>query len=424
MRSNYIKYLFLLVLFCLFSGGLCAQKNSVKEMRRRATNLQNEIKEKESILKSSQKDVKSKMQNLELLDARIKDSKKLVEMLDEELRLIDDTIAVLNSEVAENEKSVETARAKYAEALRRARYHARLQDKILFIVSAKDFNTMVRRYRYTREYMNAHRELGNQLGEHIAKLQKRRDYLDTIRTEKAVSLGLQKQQSNELQKLEKEQRDLVKELQRESKKVQRELEKQRKQLNKLNDDIDRLIEQEIAAQRKREREAAERAKREAAKNKKTGKTTPAKEYSDAGISKMSGSFLQNKGKLPVPITGPYHLVSDFGKRKGVLGKGNVLIDNGGIVLQGRSGAQARCIFEGTVTSVFRTDDYALVLVRHGKYISVYCQLDKIHVKSGDKVKAGTIIGDVAKDASGQTRLLFQLRNEKQKLNPQQWLKMK
>lgn len=423
MRGNYIKYLSILILFFLFSGGLCAQKNSVKDLRRRATNLQKEISEKESILKSSQKDVKSKMQNLELLNARINDSKKLVGVLGEELRLIDDTIAVLNSEVAENEKSVETARTKYAEALRRARFHATLQDKLLFIVSAKDFNTMVRRYRYTREYMNAHRELGRQLGEHIASLRKRKEYLDTIRAEKAVSLGLQKQQSDELQGLEKEQRNLVQELQRESKKVQRELEKQRKQLNKLNADIDRLIEQEIEAQRKREREAAERAKREAAKNKKTGKTMPAKEYSDAGISKMSGSFLQNKGKLPVPITGPYHLVSDFGKRKGVLGKGNVLIDNGGIVLQGRSGAQARCIFEGTVTSVFRTDDYALVLVRHGKYISVYCQLDKIHVKSGDKVKAGTIIGDVAKDASGQTRLLFQLRNEKQKLNPQQWIKM-
>ena len=423
MRGNYIKCFSILILFFLFSGGLCAQKNSVKDLRRRATNLQKEISEKESILKSSQKDVKSKMQNLELLNARINDSKKLVGVLGEELRLIDDTIAVLNSEVAENEKSVETARTKYAEALRRARFHATLQDKLLFIVSAKDFNTMVRRYRYTREYMNAHRELGRQLGEHIASLQKRKEYLDTIRAEKAVSLGLQKQQSDELQGLEKEQRNLVQELQRESKKVQRELEKQRKQLNKLNADIDRLIEQEIEAQRKREREAAERAKREAAKNKKTGKTTPAKEYSDAGISKMSGSFLQNKGKLPVPITGPYHLVSDFGKRKGVLGKGNVLIDKGGIVLQGRSGAQARCIFEGTVTSVFRTDDYALVLVRHGKYISVYCQLDKIHVKSGDKVKAGTIIGDVAKDASGQTRLLFQLRNEKQKLNPQQWIKM-
>lgn len=423
MSRNYLQYLFTLFLFLLLSGGIYAQKSSVKEMRRRANNLQKEISEKESILKSSQKDVKSKMQNLELLNARIKDSKKLVGTLNDELRLLDDTIAVLGAAVAENERSVDTARVKYAEALRRARHYATLQDKLLFIVSARDFNTMVRRYRYVGEYMNAHRELGTRLGERIAELEKRKAELDTIRAEKATSLNLHEQQRNELQGLEREQRTLVNELQRESKKVQRELEKQRKQLNKLNADIDRLIEQEIEAQRKRE--AAERAKREA-KNKadKTGKTTkPAQEYQDAGISKMSGSFLQNKGKLPMPITGPYHIVSDFGKRKGVLGKGNVLIDNGGIVIQGRSGAQARCIFEGTVTSVFRTDDYALVLVRHGKYISVYCQLDKIHVKSGDKVKAGTIIGDVAQDASGQTRLLFQLRNEKQKLNPQLWLKM-
>ncbi len=422
MSRNYLQYLFTLFLFLLLSGGIYAQKSSVKEMRRRANNLQKEISEKESILKSSQKDVKSKMQNLELLNARIKDSKKLVGVLNEELRMLDDTIAALRTQIASNEKGVETARTKYAEALRRARHYATLQDKLLFIVSAKDFNTMVRRYRYVGEYMNAHRELGTRLGEYIVELEKKKAQLDTIRAEKSASLSRQEQQRNELQGLEKEQRALVNELQRESKKVQRELEKQRKQLNKLNADIDRLIEQEIQAQRKRE--AAERAKREAQnKANKTGKTTKTSEHKDTGISKMNGSFLQNKGKLPVPITGPYHVVSDFGKRKGVLGKGNVLIDNGGIVIQGRAGAQARCVFEGTVTSVFRTDDYALVLVRHGKYISVYCQLDKIHVKSGDKVKAGTIIGDVAKDASGQTRLLFQLRNEKQKLNPQQWLKM-
>jgi septal ring factor EnvC (AmiA/AmiB activator) len=62
-------------------------------------------------------------------------------------------------------------------------------------------------------------------------------------------------------------------------------------------------------------------------------------------------------------------------------------------------------------------------VRHGNYLSVYCQLDKINVKSGDKVKAGDILGEIAEDASGHTRLLFQLRQEKQKLNPTQWIKL-
>ena len=419
MSRYSMKNIFALILFIMFSGALCAQ-SSVKEMRRRAGNLQKQITEKEGILKSSQKDVKSKMQNLELINARIKDNKQLVGLLNDELGLLNDTIAVLDKEVVKNEKRVGEARDKYAEALRRARHYATFQDKMLFIFSADDFNTMVRRYRYMGEYMNAHRKLGAELSEYISELQRQRSQLDTVRAAKASSLQLHNQKREELLGLEKEQRSLVDELQRESKKVQRELEKQRKQLNKLNDEIDRLIEEELEAQRKREAAAREAEAKKRQAGAQGGKN---KEREDAGISKMSGSFLQNKGKLPVPITGPYHIVSDYGKRKGVMGKGNVQIDNGGIVIQGRNGAQARCVFEGTVTAVYRNADYAFVLVRHGKYISVYCQLDKILVKNGQKVSAGTIIGDIAQDASGHTRLLFQLRNEKQNLNPTQWIKM-
>ncbi len=418
MSRYTIKNILLFLLLFTFSCAAFGQK-TVKEMRRRAGNLQKEITAKESILKSSQKDVKSKMQNLELINARIKDNKQLLGLLNDELKMLDDTIAALNEEVASTEKSVGVARDEYAEALRRARHHATFQDKLLFIVSAKDFNTMVRRYRYIGNYMNAHRKIGAELIEYIARLQERRAHLDTVRASKSASLQQHRQQREQLQGLEKEQRTLVNELQRESKKVQKELEKQRKQLNKLNAEIDRIIEAEIEAQRKRA-EAAARA--QAAKG-STGKGKSSAERTNAGVSAMSGDFLKNKGRLPVPITGPYHVVSDYGKRKGVMGKGNVLIDNGGIIIQGRDGAQARCIFEGEVSAVYRTADYALVLVRHDEYISVYCQLEKIHVKNGQKVSAGTIIGDVARDASGHTRLLFQLRKEKQKLNPSLWLKL-
>jgi septal ring factor EnvC (AmiA/AmiB activator) len=63
-------------------------------------------------------------------------------------------------------------------------------------------------------------------------------------------------------------------------------------------------------------------------------------------------------------------------------------------------------------------------VRHGEYISVYCNLGNIRVKSGDSIKAGTIIGDVLPEVSGgNPRMLFQLRKEKKTLNPAEWLKM-
>lgn len=406
-------------------------QNSVKEMRRRAGNLQKQIAEKENILLSSQKDVRSRMQNLELLSAQINERKELISVLRREIELLDDSIAKLDGEIGENEKGVSVAKDEYAKALSRTIRYGTVQDRLLFIISAGDFNTMIRRYRYTREYMEAHRALASSMKTLIAELEKKRSVLDTVRNDKAATLRLQDEQNRTLHGLEKEQRALVADLKKETKKVKAELEKQRKQLDKLNADIERVIERELAKQRERERaEAAARAKREkeqreAARKRGSSSSSSVSSgtRSNRGVSAMDGTFANNKGKLPVPITGPYQLVSGYGARKGVLGKGNVRIDNGGIILQGAKGAQARCVFDGKVTAVFRSSDYALVLVRHGRYLSVYCQLDKIHVKEGDEIKAGAIVGDIAEDASGQTRLLFQLRDEKRKLNPLQWLKL-
>lgn len=418
MNRHFVKHILLFFLFAAFVAMPLSAQRSVKEMRKRAGNLQKQIAEKESILKSSQKDVKSKLQNLDLLSAKIKERKQLIVLLNDEVGMLNDTIEYLKKEINAKEQDVAKSKNEYAQALRRARNYNSFQNKLLFIVSAKDFNMMLRRYRYAREYMNAHKKAGERLQENISMLNAKKSELDTIRAGKEEALAAQNRESESLKNLQSEQRKIVDDLQRESKKVQRELKKQRQQLNELNAKIDRIIEQEIEKQRKRE--LAEAKAREKAKNKQGGTVAV---RNNEGVSKMSGSFLQNKGRLPAPITGPYHVVNDFGKRQGVMGKGNVLVDNGGIVIQGREGAQARCIFEGTVTAVFRTTDYALVLVRHGKYLSVYCQLDKIHVKDGDVVKAGTIIGDIAKNSSGHTRLLFQLRNEKVKLNPMQWLKL-
>lgn len=427
MRPGFFTYIYVLFLlfFCSISS---AAQNTVKDMRRRAGALQKQIVEKEQILLSSQKDVKSRMQNIDLLSAQIKERKELISVLQHEIELLDDSIAKLDGEIHENEKGVGVAKEEYAKALSRTIRYGTLQDRLLFIISASDFNTMVRRYRYTREYMEAHRALASSMKSLIAELEKRRSRLDTTRIDKAEALRMHDEQKRTLHRLEEEQRTLVAGLKKDAGKVRAELEKQRKQLNKLNADIERIIERELARQRERERaEAAAQAKREKEQRAAKGKGGAASSSASSGTRKnrgvtaMDGKFVRNKGKLPAPITGSYQLVSGYGARKGVLGKGNVLIDNGGIVLQGTKGAKARCIFEGQVTAVFRSADYAFVIVRHDNYLSVYCQLDKIHVKEGDKVKAGTIVGDIAEDASGQTRLLFQLHEEKRRLNPLHWL---
>ena len=388
-------------------------------MREQAGALRKEITEKEKILLSSQKDVKSRLNNLDIINAQIKEIKSLISLLQSEVRAVEGEIAVYTAEIERQEKIVEQSRMEYAEALRRARKYSNLQSKLMFVFSAGDFNTMMRRYRYTGEFMNAHKELANTLKVQIAGLEVKRAKLQATRLLKTQSLMEQDVERRKLQSLEKEQRKIVESLKRESKQVERELKKKRADLQNLNKSIDREIERVLAEER------AAKKKQEAAA--KSGGSTTSKNSgykADTGVDAMSGSFLNNKKKLPMPITGPYLVVEGYGVKNAVSGKGNVPINTGGITLEGSKGAKARCIFDGKVTAVLDTGNYTFVLVRHGKYISVYCNLDNVRVSGGEDIKAGDIIGDIAVDAKeGNPRMLFQLRQEKTKLNPAEWLKM-
>ncbi len=118
----------------------------------------------------------------------------------------------------------------------------------------------------------------------------------------------------------------------------------------------------------------------------------------------------------MPITGAYRIVSRFGQYN-VDGLRNVRLDNKGINIEGKAGAQARSIFDGEVSAVFSFGGITGVMVRHGSYISVYCNLSSVSVHKGQKVTTRQILGTVGPDHI----LQFQLRREKAKLNPEVWL---
>lgn len=122
----------------------------------------------------------------------------------------------------------------------------------------------------------------------------------------------------------------------------------------------------------------------------------------------------------MPITGPYVISSRYGQYN-VAGLRGVQLDNKGINITGKVGAKARSIFDGEVSAVFSFGGYVNVMVRHGSYISVYCNLSSASVRRGQKVKTRDILGSVARDPSGNCMLHFQLRKETAKLNPESWL---
>ena len=175
----------------------------------------------------------------------------------------------------------------------------------------------------------------------------------------------------------------------------------------------------LAAKNKKEKEAAERRVREAEENRKAEERKAEREVMTAPSEdvRISGNFESNRGRLPMPITGSYRVVSHFGQYN-VDGLRNVTLDNKGINIKGEAGAQARSIFDGEVSAVFSFGGTMVVMVRHGSYISVYCNLSSVNVARGQKVTTRQVLGRVGQDDI----LQFQLRKGTAKLNPEQWLR--
>ena len=185
-----------------------------------------------------------------------------------------------------------------------------------------------------------------------------------------------------------------------------------------------------AAQAREEARAAEQARAAAAEAQRARTATEEANRATATANqnapapsdaRLTGSFASNQGRLPMPITGNYTISSHFGAYN-VNGLNGVTLDNKGINLTAPAGAQARCVFDGEITAIFSMGGMTNVIVRHGSYITVYCNLTGVSVRQGQRVSTRQTIGNVARDASGNCTLHFQLRHETQKLNPERWLR--
>lgn len=181
--------------------------------------------------------------------------------------------------------------------------------------------------------------------------------------------------------------------------------------------------EKAAKEAENERRAAERRAAEESKKREREIAAAKREAAEQPVvlmasedRKVSGNFESNRGRLPMPVVGSYKIVSHFGQYN-VEGLQNVRLDNKGINILGQPGAKVRSIFDGEVTAVFSLAGTTGVMVRHGNYISVYCNLGSVSVRKGQHVSTRQVLGTVG----AENILQFQLRRETAKLNPEAWL---
>lgn len=431
-----MKRFFVILISCLWLAvPLSAQSNKlIRELESKRGALQKQIAESESILKDTKKDVGSQLNSLAALTGQIEERKRYILAINNDVDAIERELNSLERQLRALEKDLKDKKKKYEASVQYLYKNKSIEEKLMFIFSAKNLGQTYRRMRYVREYATYQRLQGEEILKKQEQIRKKKAERQQVKSAKENLLKEREGEKVKLEEQEKEKRTLVANLQKKQKGLQSEINKKRKEANQLNARIDKLINEEIERARKR---AQEEARREAAARKKTegkesqsssgtGTTEKSKPLDTYTMSKadreLSGNFAANRGKLPMPISGAYIITSHYGQYA-VEGLRNVKLDNKGIDIQGKPGAQARAIFDGKVAAVFQLNGLFNVLIRHGNYISVYCNLSSASVKIGDSVKTKQSIGQVFSDGTdnGRTVLHFQLRREKEKLNPEPWL---
>lgn len=424
--------------FCLAISLLAQSNKLIKELENRRGALQKQIAESETLLVNTRKDVGSQLSGLAALTGQIEERKRYILAINNDVEAIERELGVLGRQLVRLQNDLKDKKQKYESSVQYLYKNRSIEEKLMFIFSARTLAQTYRRMRYVREYATYQRLQGEEILKKQEQVNRKQAELRQV---KAAKEGLLKEREAEKARLEvqeKEKKTLVANLRKKQRGLQDEIGKKRREADRLNARIDRLIAEEIEKARKR---AEEEARREAAARKKADekggkseksaasstsskpKATPLETYSMSKADReLSGNFANNRGKLPMPLTGAYIIVSHYGQYA-VEGLRNVKLDNKGIDIQGRPGAQARAIFDGKVAAVFRLNGLFNILIRHGNYISVYCNLSSASVKQGDNVTTKQTLGEIFSDGAdgGRTVLHFQLRKEKEKLNPEPWL---
>lgn len=427
-----MKHIFLLCLTCLFLLEASAQSTKkIKELENQRNELQQQIAESETLLISTKKDVKSQLANLALINGQIEDRKKYISAIERDVQSLNNEINTLQRQLRSLQNELKDKKNKYEASVQYMYRNKSIQEKLMFIFSADNLSQTYRRMRYVKEYANFQRLQAIEIERKQKQVQAKKTELETTRSAKEKLLKEGEAEKKKLEKQEKDRQGILNGLKRKQRGIQSEINKKRRSAQRLNAQIDRLIEIEIEKARKRaEEEARRKAKDASSKGEKqtagkpatskkpVAKGTVEKYHMNTEDRQLSGSFEKNRGILPMPITGPYVIVGRFGQYAVTK---NVKLDNKGIDIRGKKGAKARAIFDGEVSAIFKYNGLSNVLVRHGNYISVYCNLSSVSVSKGSKVKTRSEIGTIHQDASGNPVLHFQLRKETTKLNPELWL---
>jgi len=420
------KRIYLLVAFVFSSCFLFAQTEDKSQLEKERQEIQKEIKEIQGEYDKLKGKTKQIVGQYNLIDRKIKLQNKYIGNISKELRLIDDDIYLSNVEIYRLSKLLDTLRAQYSRSVVYAYKNRSNYDFLNFIFSAGSFNDAIKRITYLKSYRAYREQQVNTIKETQALIAKRKQDQLSKKKQKDDALQNQTVQAKNLEGQKKEKDVVINQLKSQEKDLEKKLTAKKKRVREINTAVDAIVKRLIKEEQNRL--AALAPKNTNPANPNTSPSTggkPVKTESflelNAEAKALGVSFENNKNKLPWPVDQGYVCIH-YGSYtiEGTKLRG----DNPGITIcTPQPGTNVKSVFDGEVVSVFNIGDTKSVMIRHGKYFTVYSNLSSVSVSKGAEVKRNQSIGKVAVDEEDGEggKLEFLLMNENKKLNPELWL---
>ena len=390
-----MKYLVLIFLSgWIWCNCLMAQTKAELEDKRKAT--LNEITYVDNMLKSTAKKKEESMSALKIIGNKLNLRESVIRGMRDEINLMSGRIDLNTIAINMMESDLIDLKNDYARAVINSYKSQKENPELVYILSAKDFNQGYKRLKYLQQVTKFRRRESEIIIELKEQVQITKDRLQNDLSRISVLKSKEEQQKSLLQSEQERKQGMVQSLSKKEKQLKKDLEEKKRIADKIEKEIARIIEDE---------------------RKKVVKSNNTPEQKLIGEN-----FAENKGRLPWPVERGI-ITSQFGIQKHPILK-YVTENNIGIEITSLGKTAVRSVFKGEVAKVFAVQGAnMIVIIRHGKYLSVYQNIVDLKVKPGDKVDTKQEIGNVycEKENANKSILKFMIYEEKDSLNPEAWI---
>jgi len=382
MKYRYCIYLIFFITFNLFG-----EKKNELELKKQ--NIEKEIKENIELLNIIKENTKESFNKIQLLNRNIDLRNQLIKAINEELNILELKEKTLGIEIENLKNNKNKLKYDYKRFLLYQYIYLKNYKRELYLLTSENFNKAYKRFIFLKRINDSRKNKIREIKIIINELNNKKIEINNIIKEKNELLLKKNKEKNEIEININKTKTLISEYKRKEKEVKKKIEELKKNSKKIEDEIKALIKLEI-------------------KN----------------IKFINFNENDIKGRISWPVKYGT-IIEEFGEKRHPV-YNNIIINNNGINISTRCNETVYCVYDGEVSKIIsiKGANFA-VIIKHDGFYTVYQNITKLYVLSGQKIKKNEKIGlTYCLEEENVTNIHFEIWKGTEKVNPMDWLEKK